>query len=109
MKASIDFLIFLSDLYKCTPYNTPNRLNLILSQATDAMHLLDNGYEIDIPGFENCTGDFEITIVFIAKFSEHASKLQLTKLPKHDIVVMPSKRFCCNELIKMPSRYATVK
>ena len=65
MKASINYLIFLSDLFRCTPCNAPNRLNLILSQATDAIHLLDTGYEIDIPGFENCTGDLEINIDFL--------------------------------------------
>ena len=97
------------DLFKCVPYSTPDRLNLILKQATDAAHTIGDSYLVDIPGFENCSDDFKLDLDFITKFSYQADKLKSTKFPKVDLILMPEEKFCCDNLIKIDIRFATVK
>ena len=93
MKTSIDLLIYLTDLYRGIPSNTPHRYKFIHSLLTETFPSLSQGYLIDIPGFESDERTLDnleaITPQFIASFDEYSHKFSTIYLPNKCHVLMP--------------------
>lgn len=109
MKVNLDFLNFLGGLYQI-PWKTPNRFKMILDYAQEGYQHFANGYEIDVPFFNDGNGNFLLTMNCILKFAEYAKSFRVSE-DNHiiiDVVLLPSMYFCCGKSIKMDPRYASL-